>query len=537
MKIFQEALDECGLRDLGFVGSKFTWFKNYQNRGIVWERLDRAVATNEWVDLFPATKVHTLEVGSSDHKPILILPSGFVVKQNRPWRFEQMWLEDDGCHDTVAVAWSINPEGSPMFKVVEKINTCQKKLRGWSKKNFCNVSRTLSEKKKSMKAVEELAVQGGDVDFFLQLKEEVQTLLRQEEKMWQQHSHDHWMVSGDKNTSYFHNRASHKFWKNTISEIKDAAGVTQRGDDKIAAFLVDYYQQLFSSVGLNGIEDVVQLTGRCVTEDMNSALTADFSKVEVEVALKQMAPLKAPGPDRMPPIFFQHYWSSIGDDVVKAVLSCLNSSQILPGLNHTFLTLIPKVKCPKKATDFRPIALCNILYKFVSKVLANRLKRILPQLISESQSAFQSDKAISDNILMAFETPHHMKTKKFGKKGHLALKLDMRKAYDRIEWVFFEKIMLKMGFNSKWVGWILECIRSVTYSILVNGEPQGHIVPTRGIRQGNPLSPYLFLLCSEGLNRLIQQVVTEENIQGVSLCKNGPKISHLFFADDSHLFC
>ena len=173
MKIFQEALDECGLRDLGFVGSKFTWFKNYPNGGIVWERLDRAVATNEWVDLFPATKVHTLEVGSSNRKPILILPRGFVVKQNRPWRFEQMWLEDDGCHDIVAATWSINPEGSPMFKVVEKINTCQKKFRGWSKTNFYNVCRILSEKKKSMKAVEELAVQGGGVDFFLQLMEEV----------------------------------------------------------------------------------------------------------------------------------------------------------------------------------------------------------------------------------------------------------------------------------------------------------------------------------------------------------------------------
>ena len=104
---------------------------------------------------------------------------------------------------------------------------------------------------------------------------------------------------------------------------------------------------------------------------------------------------------------------------------------------------------------------------------------------------------------MAFETLHHMKTKKFGKKGHLALKLDMSKAYNRVEWVFLERIMLKMGFNSKWVGWILECIRSVTYSIIVNGEPQGHIVPTRGIRQGDPLLPYLFLLCSEGLNGLI----------------------------------
>ena len=203
-----------------------------------------------------------------------------------------------------------------------------------------------------------------------------------------------------------------------------------RGDDKIAAVLADYIQQLFSTADSNRVEDVVGFIGRCVTEEMNSTLIADFSKIEMDVALKQMAPLKAPGPDGMPPIFSQHYWSSIGDDVVKAILSCLNSGQILPGLS---LTLISKVKCPDKATDFWPIALCNILYKLVSKVLANKLKRILPQLISESQSAFQSDKAILDNILVAFEMLHHMKTKKLRKKGHLALKLDMSKVYDRVE--------------------------------------------------------------------------------------------------------
>lgn len=242
--------------------------------------------------------------------------------------------------------------------------------------------------------------------------------------MWQQCSHDHWMVSGDKNTGYFHNKVSHKFQKNSISEIKDGAGVLQRGDDKIVAVLMDYIQQLFSTADSNGVEDVVGFTGRCVTEEMNSALIANFSKIEMEAALKQMAPLKAPGPDGMPPIFFQHYLSTIGDDVVKAILSCLNLGQILPGLNHTFLTLIPKVKCPDKATDFWPIALCNILYKLVSKVLANKLKRILPQLISESQISFQSDKAISNNILVAFETLHHMKTKKLGKKRSLGTKTE-----------------------------------------------------------------------------------------------------------------
>ena len=146
-----------------------------------------------------------------------------------------------------------------------------------------------------------------------------------------------------------------------------------------------------------------------------------------------MAPLKAPGLDGMPPPFYQHYWHLIGDDVAKAVIFCLLNGHLPPELNQTYLTLIPKVKNLEKVYEFRPIAFCNVLYKLVSKVFANRLKKILPHIISETQSVFQSDKAISDNILVAFETLHHMKTNKSGKNGFMAMKLDMSKAYDRVE--------------------------------------------------------------------------------------------------------
>ena len=118
----------------------------------------------------------------------------------------------------------------------------------------------------------------------------------------------------------------------------------------------------------------------------------------------------------------------------------------------------------------------------------------------------------------------------------LALKLDMSKAYDRVEWGFLKKVMEKMGFGEKWVKLIMECISTVSYSILVNGEPKGDIKPSRGIRQSDPLSPYLFLLCSKGLNRMLQAAAREDEIRGFSLCRNGPRISHLFFVDDTLLF-
>ena len=155
-------------------------------------------------------------------------------------------------------------------------------------------------------------------------------------------------------------------------------------------------------------------------------------------------------------------------------------------------------------------------------MLANRLKSLLPHVISESQSAFQPDKAFSDNILVAFETLHYMKTKKTGKVGYMALKLDMSKAYDRVEWIFLEKLMLKMGFHDNWVRLVMETVRIVSYSILINDSSQGFIKPARGIHQGDPLSPYLFLLCSEGLNGLIKNSVAAGDLKGFSLCKNGP---------------
>ena len=119
----------------------------------------------------------------------------------------------------------------------------------------------------------------------------------------------------------------------------------------------------------------------------------------------------------------------------------------------------------------------------------------------------------------------------------MALKLDMSKAYDRVEWSFLRDIMKQMGFNDRWVALVMECVTIVSYSLLVNGEPQGNIKPSRGIRQGDPLSPYFFLLCSESLHRLIQRAANLGEIKGVSICWNGPKLTHLLFANDSLLFC
>ena len=173
----------------------------------------------------------------------------------------------------------------------------------------------------------------------------------------------------------------------------------------------------------------------------------------------------------------------------------------------------------------------------MSKVLANRLKKILPVVISEAQSAFVPGRLISDNVLVAFETMHTIDQRRKGKEGLMAIKLDMSKAYDRVEWSYLEAIMRRMGFQDRWISLMMMCVSTVTYSVLINGEPRGTIIPTRGLRQGDPISPYLFLLCAEGLSAMIKRKERIGGLRGISVRRGAPSISHLFFADDSIIFC
>ena len=154
---------------------------------------------------------------------------------------------------------------------------------------------------------------------------------------------------------------------------------------------------------------------------------------EIKVALFQMGPTKALGPDGMNVLFYKKFWHIVDDDMTNAILDFLNFGNMVPRFNYTHIVLIPKIKSPQKILDFRPISLCNVIYKIISKVFANRLKQILPQLISPTQGAFVTGHLIIDNVLVAYETLQAMHCRKKGKKRALALKLDISKVYDRVE--------------------------------------------------------------------------------------------------------
>ncbi|KAL0410635.1 UNVERIFIED_CONTAM: putative mitochondrial protein [Sesamum latifolium] len=270
---------------------------------------------------------------------------------------------------------------------------------------------------------------------------------------------------------------------------------------------------------------------------MNEALAQPFTSEEITIALKQMHPLKSLGPNGMSPIFYQQYWSIVGPEVNCLILDFLNHGTFNPLFNYTHIVLIPKIPNPSNMSHFRPISLCNVIYKLASKVLANRVKPFLGVLISESQSAFVPGRLIMDNVLLAYKINHFLKHKTWGRTGHASIKLDVSKAYDRVEWVFLERVLGRLGFNEGFVHLVMKCVSTVSFSFLLNGEQFGFLSPERGLRQGDPLSPYLFLFCAEAFGGLIRKAECEGTIVGVAVSRTAPSVSHLLFADDMLIFC
>ena len=225
---------------------------------------------------------------------------------------------------------------------------------------------------------------------------------------------------------------------------------------------------------------------------MNDELLKPFKEKEVKEALFQMFPTKAPGPDGFPAHFFQTHWELCGEEVTLAVLRVLKGEDSMEDINKTFVVLIPKVVSPDDLGQFRPISLCNVIYKIASKVLANRLKVCLPEIISEEQSAFVPGRLITDNIITADECLHFMKRNQAKKNRLCALKLDMRKAYDRLEWWYIKAAMKKLGFHPIWVKMVMRLVTTVSFQVLFNGGKLRQFIPSRGVRHTGIQSPRTF---------------------------------------------
>jgi hypothetical protein len=223
-------------------------------------------------------------------------------------------------------------------------------------------------------------------------------------------------------------------------------------------------------------------------------MNKEFTLEEFKEVLFSMHSNKAPGAKVMNTTFYKRFWDLCGYIIYSTSKDWLQRGRFPPQRNKTNIVLIPKVENPTSIKDLRPISLCNVLYKIISKVLANRMKPLLSRYISIEQFSFIANRSILDNVIVVMETIHHMKCKV---RGEITLKKYISKAYDRVDWRYRLNVMSKMSFCEKWMKWIHICLGSIEYSAMVNRESVGPITLGRGPRQGDLLSHYLFILCVE----------------------------------------
>ncbi|XP_048319507.2 uncharacterized protein LOC125418867 [Ziziphus jujuba] len=218
------------------------------------------------------------------------------------------------------------------------------------------------------------------------------------------------------------------------------------------------------------------------------------------------------------------------------VQNVFRSGLLLRDINRTFMVLIPKVTGVTEVKHLRSISLCNTTYKIIAKILANRLKQVIKKIISPSQSVFVPRRWIGENAILANEVLHSMNRKK-GMKGIIGIKVDMQKAYDRVDWVMISRILILFGFSDKVAKLVLNCISSISMELLLNGSIFDKIPMERGLWQGDPLSPFLFILMAKLLSRMLFKWEIDRKITGMKFGCSSPSVTHLLFGDDVIIFC
>ena len=256
----------------------------------------------------------------------------------------------------------------------------------------------------------------------------------------------------------------------------------------------------------------------------NEMLVEQFQEDEVRRAVWSCGSDKSPGPDGLNFKFVKQFWHIIKPDVLR-FLDEFYVNRIFPrGCNASFIALIPKVAGPQMLKEYRPISLIGCIYKIVAKILANRLKKIMPLIIDERQSAFIEGRHMIHSVLIANEVIEETRR---SQKPCIVFKVDYEKAYDSVSWDFLIYMMRRMGFCSKWIQWIEGCLKFASISVLVNGSPTSKFLPQNGLRQGDPLAPLLFNIVAEALNGMISQAMGRNLFRGFLVGLNKVEINIL----------
>ncbi|XP_074266271.1 uncharacterized protein LOC141588743 [Silene latifolia] len=526
VNLYKTSMDSCNLFDLGFSGPKFTW-TNKRRQNPILERLDRVWVNQTWLDHFPNShNVHLTRL-SSDHCPILLCPTLPNRAPIRAFKFESFWVSDHSFLPIVASSWS-----SSSGDVPNKLHSLSLTLSTWARNTFGSIQRNKNILNARIRGVQRDLCHAPNSDYLNQLHDslthDLNRVLDSENSYWQDRARINWLIDGDRNTAFFQKSVTLRRSFNRIISLVDEVGHTISGHDGLAAHITDFFNTLYTT-DKTFTNWVIPITPPSIT--VHTVPSED----EIRLALFSLGSKKAPGPDGFHAGFYKNCWHIVKVDLIPFIQRVFLTKYVPECINKTAISLIPKTLTPQTIKNFRPISLCNTSYKIITKIIVNRLKPFMHKIISPNQGSSIPGRGTDTNFIIASEILHSMHTSKC-KLGWFALKLDLEKAFDRLEWDFVRLCLSNARIDNDTISLIMRCISSSSTQVALNGTLLSSFSPSRGIRQGDPLSPYLFILCMEALSTLIHQSCDDSDWSPFPLGKGGASFSHLLFADDILLF-
>ncbi|GJW76620.1 RNA-directed DNA polymerase, eukaryota [Tanacetum coccineum] len=526
--VFNSFIAEAGLVEVSLGGSVFTWCHKSASK---MSKLDRFFISDNLLNTCPNISAVTLERYLSDHRPILLRESCFDYGPV-PFRFYHYWLTLDGFDKFVKVTWREAPgdKVNALRNLMFKLKYLKVRIREWvSNKRYHSQAESNRLKADLAKLDDSIDKGMGTIDIVNKRTETLNSLhklnyLQSTEAA--QKAKVKWSVEGDENVRFFHGMINKKRSQQNIRGIMvDGQWIEEPG--RVKNQFLQHFRDRFAAPDDDRIH-IDMPYPRSLSNDQREDLECMVTMEEVKKAVWDCGIDKSPGPDGFSFGFYRHFWSIIDKEVFEAVKYFFIHSEIPKGCNSVFIALIPKIADANMVKDFRPISLIGSIYKIVTKILANRIVGVLGVLVDEVQSAFIAERQILDGPFILNEVMQWCKTKR---KQAFFFKVDFEKAYDSVRWDFLDDILNKFGFGHKWRGWIRSCLYSSRGSIVVNGSPTEEFQFFKGLKQGDPLSPFLFILVMESLNISFQRVIDAGMFTGIKLCST-LNLSHLFYADD-----
>lgn len=480
------------------------------------------------------------DIDVSDHRPCCLI-MGTSKRPKVPFKISHFLFQHKEFLPRTAIHWSETlVNGSCMFQLSVKLKLLKSVLKDLNREYFSDLENRVKEAHSMMVDCHNRVLSNPSPHLATLEKHAHHswlTLSLAEEKFLCQKSRVKWVECGDSNTAYFHKMVATRRSINQIHYLIDNEGVKLEKSDDIQAHCITFFNDLFGGVppalSVADKELIGSLTPFKCNEATKLRLAAFISAEEIKREVFSLPCNRSPGPDGFTGEFFKVSWDIIGEDFTRAVREFFASGQMLRQWNATAITLVPKIVGAVKLGDFRPISCCNVIYKVVSKILARRLESLLPSIISNSQSAFVKGRLLVENVLLASEMVQGFDRVGISQRG--LLKVDLRKAFDSVKWDFLSHILEAADFPPIFSNWIMQCLTTTSFSINVNGELCGYFKGNKGLRQGDPLSPPLFLLAMEIFANILSSKYADGAIGYHPLGRN-PQISHLAFADDVMLF-